>query len=78
MPHEKWFEDLIDNAQKKIRILMFTFTDDVIVQKVIDAHKRGVDVRVIVDPNVHAFGLRMMGCARTSLPYEPSKKLEFL
>ena len=59
-------EKLIDEAEKKIRIMMFTFTDDVIVDKVIEAHKRGVDVKVILDPNVHAFGLRMMGAPNIS------------
>jgi len=59
-------EKLIDEAQHKIRVMMFTFTDDVIVEKVIEAHKRGVDVKVILDPNVHAFGLRMMGAPNIS------------
>lgn len=59
-------EKLIDGAEKKIRIMMFTFTDDVIVDKVIAAHKRGVDVKVLLDPNVHAFGLRMMGAPNIS------------
>ena len=52
---------LIDGAKEKIRIVMFTFTDDDTVDRLIAAHERGVDVSVILDPNVHAFGLRLMG-----------------
>lgn len=59
-------ESLVDNAQHKLRIMMFTFTDDVLVRKTIEAHKRGVDVKVILDPNVHAFGLRLMGAPNIS------------
>ncbi len=58
--------DLFDNAKKKIRVMMFTFTDDDTVEKLIAAHKRGVDVKVILDPNVHAFGLRLMGAPNIS------------
>lgn len=53
--------ELIDGAQKKLRIMMFTFVDDDTVERVIKAHERGVDVKVLLDPNVHAFGLRLMG-----------------
>lgn len=58
--------DLIDNARSKLRIMMFTFTDDEMVEKTIAAHRRGVDVQVILDPNVHAFGLRLMGAPNIS------------
>ncbi len=57
---------LIDGAQSKLRVMMFTFTDDDTVKRVINAHKRGVDVKVILDPNVHAFGLRLMGAPNIS------------
>ena len=59
-------EEGIDNAKFKIRIMMFTFTDDAVVEKVIAAHERGVDVEVLLDPNVHAFGLRLLGAPNLS------------
>ena len=59
-------EDGLDKAQSKIRIMMFTFTDDSVVDKVIAAHRRGVDVEVLLDPNLHAFGLRLMGAPNLS------------
>ncbi len=57
----KLVEDAIDNAEKKIRIIMFVLTDDAIVDKIIAAHERGVDVMVLVDPNCHAFGMKLPG-----------------
>ncbi len=59
-------EQGIEQAKSKIRIMMFTFTDDQVVEKVIAAHNRGVDVEVLLDPNVHAFGLRLMGAPNLS------------
>ena len=40
---------LIDNAQRSLRIQSYSFTSRLIARAVIDAKKRGVDVRMIVD-----------------------------
>jgi phosphatidylserine/phosphatidylglycerophosphate/cardiolipin synthase-like enzyme len=37
------------HAKRSIRIALFTFTHPGLVEEVIDAHARGVDVRVVVD-----------------------------
>ncbi|HXC97555.1 MAG TPA: phospholipase D-like domain-containing protein [Edaphobacter sp.] len=42
--------DAIAGAKKSIRIKMFVFSDPSLLQAVIDAHKRGVDVRVMLNP----------------------------
>ena len=42
--------DAIASAKKSIRIKMFIFSDPSLLQAVIDAHKRGVDVRVMLNP----------------------------
>lgn len=42
---------LIDNAKKTIRIAMFTWTRRDLAYAVINAHKRGVDVEVVIDYN---------------------------
>ncbi len=42
--------DAIAGAQKSIRIKMFIFSDPSLLQAVIDARKRGVDVRVMLNP----------------------------
>ncbi|MFP4498222.1 MAG: phospholipase D-like domain-containing protein [Vulcanimicrobiota bacterium] len=47
----------IKNARKSIKIEMFTFTDDDLEQAVIDAKKRGVDVRIILGGNREIFHL---------------------
>ena len=39
----------IDGAKKTIRIAMYTFTEKELLEKVVDAKKRGVDVRVALD-----------------------------
>lgn len=43
----------INGAKKKIYAEMFTLTDAEVVNSLIDAHNRGVDVKVILDPNQH-------------------------
>jgi len=53
--------DAIEHAERSIRLMMFTFTDDAMVERVIRAHRRGVDVKILLDPNVHAFGMQLMG-----------------
>jgi phosphatidylserine/phosphatidylglycerophosphate/cardiolipin synthase-like enzyme len=42
--------DAINNATKSIRIKMFVFSDPSLLKAVIDAHKRGVDVRIMLNP----------------------------
>ena len=41
--------DAIKQAKEQVRIAMFTWTHPLITQAVIDAHKRGVDVEVVID-----------------------------
>ena len=61
-------EGLIASARESIRVQMFTCTDDRLVDALIDKYDEGngVDVKVILDPNVHAFGLRLMGAPNIS------------
>ena len=42
--------DAINNATKSMRIKMFVFSDPSLLNAVIDAHKRGVDVRIMLNP----------------------------
>lgn len=42
--------DAINNASRSLRIKMFVFSDPAILQSVIAAHKRGVDVRIMLNP----------------------------
>lgn len=42
--------DAINKASRSLRIKMFVFSDPAILQAVIAAHKRGVDVRVMLNP----------------------------
>jgi len=42
--------DAINHASRTLRIKMFVFSDPAILQAVIAAHKRGVDVRVMLNP----------------------------
>ncbi len=42
--------DAIAQAKKSIRIKMFVFSDPALLQAVIAAHQRGVDVRVMLNP----------------------------
>ncbi|HEY4934080.1 MAG TPA: phospholipase D-like domain-containing protein [Terriglobales bacterium] len=42
--------DAINHATRSLRIKMFIFSDPAILQAVIAAHKRGVDVRVMLNP----------------------------
>ncbi len=42
--------DAINHASRSLRIKMFVFSDPAILQAVIAAHKRGVDVRVMLNP----------------------------
>jgi len=40
---------VIDSAQHSIRVLAYSFTSAPIAKALVDAHKRGVDVQVVVD-----------------------------
>jgi cardiolipin synthase A/B len=40
----------IDNAKERVYVQMFTFTSDEVADSMINAHKRGVDVRVMMNP----------------------------
>jgi cardiolipin synthase A/B len=42
--------DAIAAAKKSIRIKMFLFSDPSLLKAIIDAHKRGVDVRIMLNP----------------------------
>lgn len=42
--------DAIDNAEKSIRIKMFIFSDPNLINAVIAAHKRGLDIKVMLNP----------------------------
>ena len=42
--------DAIQQASKSLRIKMFVFSDPTLLQAVIDAHKRGVKVQVMLNP----------------------------
>ena len=42
--------DAIAGAKKSIRIKMFVFSDPSLLQAVIDAHRRGVEVRIMLNP----------------------------
>ena len=41
----------IEKAKQSLDIKMFQFTDPILIQAVIDAHKRGVKVRVMLNPS---------------------------
>src|ERR1035441_7430476 len=42
--------DAINHASTSLRIKMFVFSDPAILQSVVAAHKRGVNVRVMLNP----------------------------
>jgi phosphatidylserine/phosphatidylglycerophosphate/cardiolipin synthase-like enzyme len=42
--------EAINNSKTSLRIKMFTFSDPTLIQAVIDAHKRGVKVRIMLNP----------------------------
>jgi len=55
------FIDAVASAQQTLRIKMFVFEDPDMIAAVIAAKKRGVDVRVMLNP------ARRSGCRRVSL-----------
>src|SRR6478672_10274060 len=46
----KMIVDAINEAKKSLRIKMFLFSDPDLIKAVIDAHKRGVNVKVMLNP----------------------------
>ncbi|HYK36588.1 phospholipase D-like domain-containing protein [Alloacidobacterium sp.] len=42
--------EAINNSKTSLRIKMFTFSDPTLIQAVIDAHQRGVKVRIMLNP----------------------------
>lgn len=53
--------ELLAGARRRAWVQMFYLTEPRLVQALVAAHRRGVDVRVIVDPNDYSLGLRMRG-----------------
>lgn len=51
----------IAGAEESIDIAMFAFADPEVRQAVLDARKRGVEVRVLLDPGETVFGMRNVG-----------------
>ncbi|MGM0641531.1 MAG: phospholipase D-like domain-containing protein [Thermotogota bacterium] len=47
--YQKIILNYIDNAEKEIKVMIFTFTDSKIAQALADAYKRGVEVKVITE-----------------------------
>lgn len=45
----KLVTETTNSAEKSIRLIGYSFTSPEVVRTLIDAHKRGVDVRVVVD-----------------------------
>ena len=43
--------ELIDSAQHSLRIKQFTLTDSAVMSALVKAHKRGVDVRIMLNPH---------------------------
>src|SRR6202041_768019 len=42
--------DAINHASKSLRVKMFVFTDPSLIAAVVQAHKRGVNVRIMLNP----------------------------
>ncbi|TGG87030.1 hypothetical protein E4650_09265 [Geotoga petraea] len=47
--YQKVILDYINNAEKEVKVMIFTFTDSNIAQALADAYNRGVDVKVITE-----------------------------
>jgi phosphatidylserine/phosphatidylglycerophosphate/cardiolipin synthase-like enzyme len=47
----KMIIDTINEAKKSLRIKMFLFSDPALIQAVMDAHKRGLTVKVMLNPS---------------------------
>ena len=66
----------IKNTKKgnKIMIGMFYLSHRNIIKELIDADERGVDVKIILDPNKDAFGIEKNGIPNRQVAYEMKKK----
>lgn len=66
----------IKNTKKgnKIMIGMFYLSHRDIIKELIDADERGVDVKIILDPNKDAFGIEKNGIPNRQVAYEMKKK----
>jgi cardiolipin synthase A/B len=58
--------DAINNATKSLRIKMFIFSDPGLLQSVVQAHERGVKVRIMLNP-ARRSGEKENGAARKIL-----------
>jgi phosphatidylserine/phosphatidylglycerophosphate/cardiolipin synthase-like enzyme len=52
---------LIDGAQRRLWLEMFYLTEPRLIGRLIAAHCRGVDVRIVVDANEYSIGMRLYG-----------------
>ncbi|MDN3507463.1 MAG: phospholipase D-like domain-containing protein [Simkaniaceae bacterium] len=43
--------DLLDHAESSIELSMYTFTEKSLIQKVVDAHNRGIQLKIYLDRN---------------------------
>ena len=48
---ESWIQKMIDGAEKKVWVSVYTFTLPNLRESLLRAQKRGVDVRVILEQN---------------------------
>lgn len=64
--------DMIDAAQSgdSLDLLMFYLSHRQIIESLIDAHDRGADVRVLLDPNEDAFGRKKNGVPNRQVAWE--------
>lgn len=68
--------DAIKKTEEKdeIRMGMFYLSHREIVEELIDASKRGVDLKLILDPNKDAFGMKKNGIPNRQVAQEIQKK----
>jgi phosphatidylserine/phosphatidylglycerophosphate/cardiolipin synthase-like enzyme len=59
--------DLFDSARERLWVQMFYVTDPTLVEALGRAARRGVDVRVLCDPNEFSLGVRLYGAP--NLPF---------
>jgi HKD family nuclease len=68
--------ELIDNSKKndKISIAMFYLSERGVIKKLLKASKRGVKIKLILDPNKDAFGYKKNGIPNRPVANELIKK----
>jgi cardiolipin synthase len=59
--HREAVVALIEGAQQRLWLQMFFLTEPRVVAALVAAHRRGVDVQIVVDPNEYALGMRLYG-----------------